>query len=437
MVFEPMFTGLNDTQSKEKWEDYQTRVARIFDHTRPAEKEMFIPRNDISDKTSKKPIDERLYETLKLTRSQILLYGDSGVGKTNLILNQCKKLGLKSKLINVSGKQTFSELMSDLLIDLSDGEFSQDSSVTKSTGASHDQTMSASVSGYFSGAQSKQDRQDVSVTKRTEVRSLNRQLYKLLAENGYYVLIIDNVHNLATLEDRSAMGGLMEFFYDAVNENPDLPIVPRITAAGIATSGADLIGNDSSRERRIEQIFVPHMTSDQTKQIASTGFDKLGLSYDEAKLGPLDRIAFYSDGYPFFAQQICRNTAMQEQVFDAKKVFAKDVETAISQISVEDSDSIDRLLEKAQPKQTKVRLRTLVLRVIAQQEWPSWTSRNVVDVLEEDPSSVATRQSNVTAELNKLYKEFRILSRTGDHVFNYKFRNPHFRPYIRMRIVDL
>lgn len=130
-------------------------------------------------------------------------------------------------------------------------------------------------------------------------------LAETMYESGYRLLILDNLQEL-TKEVRSLIGGMMEYFADLDRQEPDWEWHPKIAAAGIARNASELLENNLSRQRRIASISVPHMAAPQILKLARNGFTQLNTPVED---DALERIAFYSDGFPYFAHRISKLVA--------------------------------------------------------------------------------------------------------------------------------
>lgn len=192
----------------------------------------------------------------------------------------------------------------------------------------------------------------------------------------------------------------------------------------------DLIASNPSRVRRIVSRRVEHMSMAETAEIAKRGFGELGVDVEEEALSI---ISYFSDGFPFFVKQICAAAAKQWADTESQKVTAEEVRSGVDRMTYYFDDASESQLKLARgSKRTGIRPR--VLQVIAESEKHSWSSG---DVLEEWRAEwEPTSKSPIGLELNKL-ATYGVLVKTpiNQKSFEYSFRNPRLRPYIRMNPV--
>lgn len=437
---EGLFTGGGELKQKPSKSSYDENVDQIFNPMRPATGNMFIARDESDSSGSNKPIDSRVLKSMKVVGKQILIFGDSGVGKTNLVINTCIQNKIKYKLINVQSKKTLQDLLEKAIRKVDGGDRIRLLSQVQSGESLEGQNASVDVPKVVTFEKHRNSKELVETTSAVEPEPLEDELYRKLAEAEIGVLIFDNLQNFSSDEGADALGELMEYFSDLHLENPDFMTSPKIVAAGIARDSRSLIGQNVSRYRRIEQIRVPRMQPAKIQEIAKKGFLELGLSIDEEnKDSVLNKIAFYSDGFPYFAQAICAEIAKLDSVYKSDCIKLHDVEKALVNITLEDSASIDETMSRLQQKKSTIQLRTRILKSIVRNDWPIWTSSTVLEDLKTELSRerLSTNQaSNITTQLNYLAGDDvgLLSSETVSGKNQYRFRNPHFRPYLRMRI---
>lgn len=423
-----MFTGA------QSYQDYQTEVRRTFTPGTPAVGEMYIPRDEVEVSAGNYvSVQESMADTLQHGQFQVLLYGDSGVGKTNLLSWACKTYGLEKKVINVRESQSYEKAIEKAIRHIA-GDIDIETGGTQET--------SKKVSGHISAGLKKildlggtAERGSVSSvnTKKLEV-DLDELLAYSMYLAGVNVLIFDNLQNFKSSESRSQLGALMEYFADLGQEFEDWNWHPKIAAAGIATNGVDLIDGNQSRARRVKQFKVEHMADNKIRQIVTTGFDRLKI---EATPELIEEIVFYSDGFPYFTHDLCQRAVLGRNVYDSRKVTKCEIDAAIKGMFGSERDEMRALLKLVRGRKSNKRFRAKVLDIIVKSSWSEWSSRQVYDEWRRLYSDAGTtRHGDITIKLNEMSDKGRkmdILVRSGTEAeYEYRFKDPHFRPYARM-----
>ncbi len=123
----------------------------------------------------------------------------------------------------------------------------------------------------------------------------------------------------------------MEFLSDRSAETGDVKAV----VIGIAEDAPSLIGGSGSFRRRVTEIGVPRMPDDEIRAILLRGFSLLGVA---AGKDVLDRLVFYSDGFPFFAHLLGLHLSRWARRQDPPVVDIGDVDIALKRAV----NSVDR-----------------------------------------------------------------------------------------------
>lgn len=421
MKYNPVYElGNNEKNwSKDQKREFIKLVNEVFDPNQAARGDFYVRR---TDSAGRETIDDWVEGVLGGQTEQIFLTGDSGVGKTNLLLYWADALDMRVKLCGISEDRSLADSIENELVRLT-GESTRVFEVAQS------ETRSKEL-GAAKGIHLRRDRSIATTTKASSLQDvLEDRLAKAMYENGYRLIIFDNLQNLP-VEDLSVLGGMMERFADLKNtveaEGEKWAFYPKIAAAGVSMNAKDLIGSNPSRARRIESRRVDHMSEAETSEIAQRGFDELDVQIDEEAL---KLISFYSDGFPFFVKQICNATAKAWAEDSSTVISVGTVKVGVNQMTNYTDDSEELQLKAARgSKRTGVRPR--VLQVIAESEGSSWTSTDVVNEWPERWGQAT--KSPVGLALNQL-TEFGLLvkSAINKKTFEYSFANPRLRSYIR------
>lgn len=411
---------------------YKAKAKELFTPGKIASGDMYIERDDNSGgEDNSTSIETQVEDALTSESFQILLFGDSGVGKTNILIHLAERNSIDRLLVNIREQDSVTDVIERAIKRL-DGPIMELTERVASAEISNKGSLGHSSISVSHGSTNQE-----SLTFSAPPTDRWEALSELMISKNIDLLILDNLQNMRNSEERSKLGSLMEYFYDLRAEFPEFDNLPKIAAAGIASNGEDLIAQNDSRHRRIRQIHVSHMADEKIGKIAETGFGILKQKIDR---DARELIEFYSDGFPFFAHDLCLAITKLEDIYLAETIELIHVQRATEYLSASELDSMRSLLHAARGKQSEVRVRANVLDIIAASNWSSWTSRLVHDEWQVRFPNTKTRQSDITNALNELsgeaagFDRIAMLTRTGkgSSGFTYRFRNPHLRPYIRM-----
>lgn len=431
-----MYTG-NKT-----YDDYKELVRKTFTPNDPAEGKMYVSRDEIDESGgSQGSLQEAIGDTLLYGGFQILLYGDSGVGKTNLITWICSKNNIKKALVNVREGQSCDDIVERAVKKVA-GDIDIETGGTSGRTRQRRAALLANLKSVvpFLGAGEVGVEGDIQwgVANSVNTKKLSIDLPELLArsmyETGTKLLVFDNLQNLISAESRSEVGALMEYFADLSQEFEEWEWHPKIAVAGIPSNGVDLIEGNKSRARRIKQFKIEHMKDDAISKIVTTGFNILDVSVSQSLI---DEIVFYSDGFPYFTHQLCQGAALGRNVFETRELSMEELRSAISGMFESERDEMRSLLKLARGRRSDKRVRAKVLEIIVESSWPEWSSRQVLNKWHAKyPDAGTTRHGDITAKLNEMSVgegKMNILVRSGTEAeYEYRFHDPHFRPYARM-----
>lgn len=368
--------------------------------------------------------------------AQIFLYGDSGVGKTNLINHAIAQASVTGATVNVKSGASLEDVIRDCLLRFGHRYVEQSKTQTSSIGRTAEWALPKfleyighiGVSGETSSSETvtlsliREDGQDL--------------LAQAMVANKIDLLVIDNAQNLKSQDDLEKVGAMMEYFSGLKVQNPDWKMWPRLAAAGISSNADGIIQGSQSIRRRVKQIGVPRMSPSKIKDLLSAGFRELSLTWDQESL---EQLSFYADGYPFFAHKLGRECSLVSNVYETGFVDIDTVEEAAGAVAQDESASMQNMIVKARgTRDTAKKIRSKVLDVIASKNWDTWTVRNVIDSWTEVHGGEPASEKHVGTELKNLSSEegeIKILGRKMEYgTYIYSFDDPHTRPYLRMEM---
>lgn len=406
--------------NERKIKEYRREAGRYFTPTKAATGTMFIPRDDRVSPDGD-TIDRAVERALEEDNQQLILTGDSGVGKTNLLVFWSESLNMKHYVLNTLKGQGLPEIVDDAVRRMR-GKKTEVQSTKTSHAAQSNAAFKVSPLGL-----GKSKTSTAEVTETPVGGTPHATLAETMYESGYRLLILDNLQEL-TKEVRSLIGGMMEYFADLDRQEPDWEWHPKIAAAGIARNASELLENNLSRQRRIASISVPHMAAPQILKLARNGFTQLNTPVED---DALERIAFYSDGFPYFAHRISKLVAEEYAESSSETLSTTVVEQAVRRVFSGGNDEFEELLKDARGRDSRVRVRAKALELIAKDSKNEWDS-SAVKALWKTHGFSGDPGTNLSTALNQLVTMNILDSNELGGRKYYRFTNPQMRPYVRM-----
>jgi hypothetical protein len=251
-------------------------------------------------------------------------------------------------------------------------------------------------------------------------------LLSAMSESGRRVLVLDNFQNIHSAETRQLVAQTMEALSDRSPSTGDVKCV----VIGIAEDAASLLGGSGSYQRRTTEVGVPRMPDSEIHEVLTRGFALLRLNIANDLM---ERLVFYSDGFPFFAHLLGLNVARHARRIPSAIVDEAMVEQAIARAARDVDQSYETRIRDAFEVRGDVQPRKRILHLLAKSSQRQWRSSDVVtayvaeyggpggaflhvalaQLIDPDKGAVLKRQG-----------------RSGD--YQYQFADPQMRPYLRI-----
>jgi hypothetical protein len=242
------------------------------------------------------------------------------------------------------------------------------------------------------------------------------------------VIVLDNFQNVDNDRARKLVGQTMERLSDRSDETGDKKIV----VIGIADDAPSLLARSGSVTRRTAEVGVPRMPPEEIRQIFDNGLRLLGLT---AGRQVLDRLVFFSDGFPYFAHLLGQSVAHAARRSRASEINEEMVRMALQDAAEQIAEGYESRVRSALEAGGDTQPRKRLLELLAyDDERLEWSSADAVRLFSaehgerEDWSFLHTALAQLTSE-----KHGSMLKRTGTPGrYMYKFNDPHMRPYLRL-----
>lgn len=389
-------------------------------------REMFERRNE-EDLDGVPGLQDSLRDALRERGGQVLLYGDTGVGKSSLLTYAAADEKLGHVLVECNSDMDYDRILEFAIKEVVDvKELTRTRRVSGSmTGGveGHPLPWIAKLTGSLRGEAGKE-----TVFEVVEQDALS-VLTEAMAKSKKSLIVLDNFQNVPK-EARERVAQGMESLSDRAGRHPD-ELDFKFVVIGIASDAPSLLGSSRSYGRRTTEIGVPRMPDEEIAEILRRGFKILKLSVNEEEI---KRMVFYSDGFPYFAHLLGLQTARAARRDSASAINESMIKQALIRASKAVSASYPERVRFAHEAGGEVQPRKRILRLLANSNARSWLSADVVEMWAKAHGKAANYSFLHTA-LSQLSQEKygSILIRSGiPRRYKFEFSDPHLRPYLRI-----
>ncbi|MCK9793304.1 ATP-binding protein [Isoptericola sp. 4D.3] len=396
---------------------------QVFTPKTIVSREMFERRNE-EDLDGNPGLQDILRDALREQGGQVVIFGDTGVGKSSLMRYAAEDELMKTVVVECISSKSYVDLLEDALRKLVEvKEIRRTSTRSASAQAEAGATlkMLVTIKGTLTGSRGKSSEYEV------VEKPLIDALVAAMQASDVRILVLDNFQNVKDDETRLLVAQTMELLSDRASATGDIKCV----VIGIADDAPSLIAGSGSFRRRITEVGVPRMPDEEIREILTRGFRLLGVRADSSVLNDL---VFYSDGFPFFAHllglQLSRWARTQPDAVLVDADIDRGLKRAIKAVDRSYAEKVDRAVERGgdiQPRKT-------ILRILANSDRRTWKSADVIAAWEgEIGPREAYQFLHVALAALMDEKHGAVLKRTGSrNRYTYQFADPHMRPYLRL-----
>jgi Cdc6-like AAA superfamily ATPase len=392
-------------------------------------KRMFERRNE-PDLSGRPGLQDLLRDAIRERGCQVLLYGDTGVGKSSLLTNVADLVGAETLEIDCK-----SGMSMDDIIDHGNRQLVRFRAIGRSRSSTieADAETSAEVP-FFARIRARimsrfEQKDEFEVVESPAFTSL----LQAMNSKGRTLLVLDNFQNIDLPNTRVQVAQHMESLSDAIGKKRVSGNL-KFVVIGIADDANTLLGDSMSYVRRAEQIGVPRMPDQEIQEILNRGFGLLGLSASAVQLA---KLVFYSDGFPYFAHLVGLHVSRAVIQDNVREVSDSSIDTAIARAAASVSASYAERLRLAYERGGSTQPRKQIVRFLAASSGRQWEYREVIELWKlANPTEVRTSYNFLSAALGQLADsaQGQILTSTGARGrFVYRFTDPHIRPFVRIQ----
>jgi len=389
-------------------------VYDVFTPTHPARLN-FVERGEVND---------QLVDALRTPGKQLIVYGESGSGKSSLLLKKLEETYPDHVTTRCHASMTFDQLLLSAF-DKLDRYYVE--SRVRSTGREIKGGLSAEFARIRASVEAAASSSlTESMARVTPPQLTVQRLGEFMGEQELCWLIED-FHKMPTAQ-KVPLAQSLKVFSDLGTDYPHVKII----AVGATETAREVVEYDSDIRNRVSELLVPLMTDTEIARIVSSGATLLNV--DMSALSTV--IVQYSVGMPSVCHQLALNACLEKGIERtmAEEFIFEDVDfvPAAQRYVREASDTLKSTFDKALTSQ-KVRRydnRRLILMSLARGKQSGMPYSDILDdIRRQYPQYPA---SNLTKYLTELQGSFRgsIIRKASDGRF--RFTDPIFHTYAQV-----
>lgn len=388
-------------------------VYEVFTPTSPARLN-FVDRPEVND---------IVVDSLRTPGKQVVVYGESGSGKSSLLSRKLEELYPDHLTTRCSAASTYDSILLDAFDQL-------DSYYTDSKSARSGRSGNFGLTGQFAiikaNLAATMTREDSLTTKRLLPPQLTPQRLGEFIGAKHLCWVVEDFHKVPPSE-KLGLAQTFKIFSDLSPGYPDL----RIIAIGATETAREVVQYDPEMRNRVAEILMPLMTTQEVSQILANGSRLLNVNLDRIE----SDIVQFSSGLASVAHHLALNSCLAAGVeVEQRRTIVLDsthLNRAISRYINETSDSLKALMDVALARQRERKYDNMRLLIGALASGPVEGMSHAAIRTQIQISEPSYPASNVTQYLAKLMKQER-----GEIVYrspsgNYRFRDPIIHSYAR------
>jgi Cdc6-like AAA superfamily ATPase len=385
----------------------------------PKPEEVFTPGIPAVENFVERPeLIDRVVTAINTPGKQVVLYGETGVGKTSAAEYVLQKK-LRERYVRVQCQPGYS--LKDIIASIYDEMQRQF--------AMQGTRESIGYRGNIEQFDLPLDLSNEPVTPKRLVEICGR--YKV-------TVIVDDYEKLGTQEVKREVANLAKEFSDRAEFLPG-----RLCIVGIHSSPGEMIQLDESLNRRLSQIPVPVMEEGEIRGILERGFSQLGIHYDQHLINEFVHMA---GGYGAFAHDLGLKTARSLISESRTTIVKEDLDKAVTSLVEENKAQFGRIYsDHVQQSSRTMQVRQSICEAIALSDQVDMETSEILERVNEIVSH--RRNEKVSLTVQSIYNQLSVLCsnpkrdpilvREGIRgSFRYRFRNLMFKAYVRWRLED-
>lgn len=316
------------------------KTIRSIRHTDYEAREVFTPttpaRRNYVERSS---IDNKLIDALRTPGKQLIIYGESGSGKSSLLRNKLRQVYAYHIKTQCSAAMSYEQLLLDAFDQLN-AYFVQSRSSKESFSISP--SVEADFKAISLGVEASMAKGVSAVQKRVLPPQLTPQRLATSLGKLNMCWVVEDFHKIR--EDEKALyAQSLKIFSDMSDTYRDVKII----TIGATETARQVVSYDSEMTKRVSELLVPLMSRDELAQIILQGQDLLHIDMSAI----VDDIVDYSVGMPSVCHQIALNVCLVERIERTQRhrtrILRQDLKPAVQRWADELSDTIKASFELA------------------------------------------------------------------------------------------
>ncbi len=374
----------------------------------------FVPRDSVND---------QLVDAIRTPGKQLIVYGESGSGKSSLLLKKLEELYSDHITTRCSGASTEQSLVLDAFDQLAPY---YESAVKETEYRGRSLTMAfRTIQGQIQRSQTTESEQ----ARALPPQLTPQRLAEFLGAQGM-CWVVEDFHKVSEPEKRF-FGQMMKVFSDTATEFPSVKMV----AIGATATARQVVQYEPEMNNRVAEIYVPLMDADELTAILDNGSVLLNVDMNEYRA----QIVEYAVGMASVCHQLALNACLSADIGSTQPDVAKlehdDLEAAIKRYIAESSDSLVATFELALRRRRLKKFDNCRLILAALASGPLSGLRHGEILARIRDIHPAYPAGNLTNYLRQLMTDDRgaVLGVSGDG--GYRFVDPLHHAYARLSLV--